>query len=73
MFTNYDGLGRPPQGPDLRAPRPIGYLKALKNLKFATMDKTVFVGFVFSNCYEKTWEIDIPAQERGGFHGTVKA
>ena len=37
----------------------VRYLKGLNNLKFATRNKPIFLGFVFSEFYEKTSEIDL--------------
>ena len=42
--------------------RPTENLKGLTNIRFATTNKTVFVGFIL----KKTSGIDLPAHERGG-------
>ena len=43
-----------------RAPHPMRNSKRLNDLTFATNDKAVVDGFVFSVWVEKTREIDIP-------------
>ena len=42
------------------------YLKTLNNLTFSDNTKTVFVGLLFSECYEKNSEIDISQHRQAG-------
>ena len=49
-----------------RAARPIGHLRYLNYLRFATTDKTIFVGSFFSKCLKKASELDIPFWARSG-------